>query len=369
MKKLKKYQFSFQELSDKDIKSLKILELITRKGVISRTEISKATGINIVSTSNYIKEYIADKLVLEKGFDVSTGGRKPELIELDKSDNRVIGAHIAQEYIYITLTNMGLDIIEKIRIPRPNGKIKDAIEPMCKTIEEMARKAGLAAGGIKAVGLGVKIPAGDHGVIGKKIEDILGIETFVGDEPLCAAFAEKTLNKDALAGDILYIYSDAGNAVVVKNDGSIVSRSESKYLGPWSDEFGILRLAKYDVARGVGTSMVELAHGRIDNMSIRTVIDAAAGRDEVALSIMRSVGMILGLRIAYLVNIFGPKTVVIGGGFEAAGDLILEPIKKMIGKLALKNYSGTTVMPGMFSEDAVSIGAATLAAREIFLEA
>ena len=58
MKTERMYQFDFQELSDKYVKSLKLLELISKKGIISRTEISKTTGINIVSVSNYIKRYI-----------------------------------------------------------------------------------------------------------------------------------------------------------------------------------------------------------------------------------------------------------------------------------------------------------------------
>ena len=71
-------------LSDKQRKNLSILELIVKHGPISRTEISRQTGLNIVTISNYINEFIDGELVAEKGFDVSTGGRRPTLVELDE---------------------------------------------------------------------------------------------------------------------------------------------------------------------------------------------------------------------------------------------------------------------------------------------
>ncbi len=55
--------FHYRTLSDKERKNLAILELIRKKGPISRTEISHITDINIVSISNYIKDYM-DKNIL-----------------------------------------------------------------------------------------------------------------------------------------------------------------------------------------------------------------------------------------------------------------------------------------------------------------
>jgi predicted transcriptional regulator len=78
-------------LSDKQRKNLSILELVVKHGPISRTEISRQTGLNIVTISNYINEFIANGLVVEKGFDVSTGGRRPTLVELNPKFGYIIG--------------------------------------------------------------------------------------------------------------------------------------------------------------------------------------------------------------------------------------------------------------------------------------
>src|SRR3989338_11628099 len=78
-------------LSEREQKNLAILELIRRKGPITRTEISQGTDLNIVTVSNYISTYIQRGLVVEKGMDVSTGGRRPTLVELQHQKALTIG--------------------------------------------------------------------------------------------------------------------------------------------------------------------------------------------------------------------------------------------------------------------------------------
>ena len=75
--------FSFHILQDRERRNLSILELIRRKGPISRAEISRALGSNIVTITNYADYYINKRIILEVGLDASSGGRRPELLELN----------------------------------------------------------------------------------------------------------------------------------------------------------------------------------------------------------------------------------------------------------------------------------------------
>ena len=80
--------------------------------------------------------------------------------------------------------------------------------------------------------------------------------------------------------------------------------------------------------------------------------------------------MNLGIRIAYLVNLFNPEVVVIGGGIEKAGEIILEPIRKTVKKLAFSEQANIVkIMSSALGENSVSLGAASLAIREILLKA
>ena len=57
--------------------------------------------------------------------------------------------------------------------------------------------------------------------------------------------------------------------------------------------------------------------------------------DAAARQLLARMGESLGLGIASLVNIFDPELVVVGGGFAAAGNLILEPAREVVAREAL----------------------------------
>jgi glucokinase len=57
--------------------------------------------------------------------------------------------------------------------------------------------------------------------------------------------------------------------------------------------------------------------------------------DAQAIGILREIGERLGSGIGTLVNVFDPELVVVGGGFAAAGDLILEPARAVARREAL----------------------------------
>jgi glucokinase len=57
--------------------------------------------------------------------------------------------------------------------------------------------------------------------------------------------------------------------------------------------------------------------------------------DHEAIEILADVGRRLGAGIGSLINIFNPALVVIGGGFAAAGDFILEPAREIARREAL----------------------------------
>src|SRR3989338_6009140 len=82
-------------LTDKGRKNLAILETIKRSGPISKADISKITTLNIVTVSNYINTFIESGLVIEKGLDVSSGGRRPTIIELNPRAYCVIGIDLS----------------------------------------------------------------------------------------------------------------------------------------------------------------------------------------------------------------------------------------------------------------------------------
>jgi predicted NBD/HSP70 family sugar kinase len=374
-------------LSEKEKRSLEIFELIRRKGSISRMEISRLTHINIVSVSSYVKNFIDKGLVIEKESEVSTGGRRPELVEFDIDNNGFIGIAVKNGEIDGVLVDPVLNIVKRGKISVDNGK--NSTGEIIGMIEEMGGQANLKDRKARAVGLGVSDPAA---IRVDEIEKKTALPVFVAGDVLSAALAEKTKNPQADIGKLLYMHSDLGYGAILTDEyyfgatssaGELETPSadflkekdgqfleEMKYLGPWGKNISIAHLAKSTVVRGVGTKIVNYAKGNISNIDDEAVIAAAREGDDVALDLVQMASINIGLRAAYLVNLFNPSVCVIGGGFEKAGELALETIRKTVNRMALKNYAkDIKVLLSAFGKDAVSLGAASFAIRSTFINA
>ncbi|GAG14262.1 unnamed protein product, partial [marine sediment metagenome] len=148
-----------------------------------------------------------------------------------------------------------------------------------------------------------------------------------------------------------------------------ISAEGVSYLRPLGIDLGIVARAKKSVEEGVGTKIVELANGKIEEIILETVIKAAESGDKVAIDLIESAGINLGTRIAYLINLFNPEVVVIGGGIEKAGEVLLGPIRRTVRKLAFEEpATKVRIVPSVLGEDAVALGAASLVLREIFTQ-
>lgn len=365
--------FTARDLSEKEKRNLIMYDLIRRKGVISRAEITKTTGINPVSVSNYINGFIENKMALEKGFDVSTGGRKPELIELNTESNFVVGVEIGKTVIRAVIADIALSIKARKQAVRPSDK--ETPEAVVQLVEGIIADSKINITFVKAAGVGASdvrfFQAAD--MIKKKTL----IDSYAGTSAACAAFAEKSFNKETSDENILYIHSDVGEGVMMHGGAYLCASEDEKlldgklrYLRPWSDYLSIMQSARREVSRGVGTKIVSVAGGKMDNITREVVIAAAKEGDEVALNITQSTGINLGLRIAYLINLFSPEAVIIGGGAEDAGDIIFSPVKKMVQRLSFRNNTrNLKIISSKLGEDATDSGAASLAVREVFLKA
>jgi glucokinase len=104
---------------------------------------------------------------------------------------------------------------------------------------------------------------------------------------------------------------------------------------------------------------------RDGGVSGHDVVDGARAGDRASLRCLEILGERLGIGIANAINMFDPLEVVIGGGVSAAGDLLLEPARR----IALEHVvpgagSATTIRLARHGPRAGVLGAALIAAQE-----
>jgi len=387
-----------QILTDRERKNLTILELIRRRGPLTRTEISKETELNIVTVSNYINNYIEKGLVLEGGLDVSTGGRRPVMVELNPKAGFVIGVGVDLFNEIGLLTDLQANVLVRIKRPRPVGTDQDIIDSLVKLVEDLVQKSELDNSKIK--GLGIGIP----GIVDRRVgtirwpdqmssiyisgvknmmEQKFNIPTFLENDATVAACGERDFELESGINNLIFMYSGIGCGLIINgqiyhgstgcagelglDDITDEERDRLSGLIRWEADLGITSRAKELLAEGKESKITELVEGNIDSISMKIIIEASRAGDELATDLIRQVGRELGIKIAYLANFLNPEVVVIGGGIERAGSVILDEIKKTVREKSFEEISDVLrIVPTQLGEDSIALGAVSLVIQEIF---
>src|SRR3989338_839211 len=396
-------------LSDKQRKNLSILELVVKHGPISRTEISRQTGLNIVTISNYINEFIEGELITEKGFDVSTGGRRPTLVELNTKFGYIIGVGLTALNIVGILVDPKMQVICEVKKERPSDNSEVIIDKLVETVEEILAKSKIEPGKVKGLGIGIPGVIDVEGqtirrlgamglsmvsISGISLKDIFekefDIPTLVEHDAACAVFGERWFGFESEIKDMIYMYTGVGCGLIVNgqiyrgskgsagevgifnpaSQDSETRRQESLGLGTWELDLGIGHYANEAINKGTKSRIFELAGNSPEKISLNLVIEASRTGDKLANELLENAGGQLGKKIAFLVNLLNPEVVVIGGGIEQAGSVFMDSVKRTVHSWAREeNIRNLRIVPARLGGNAVAMGAACLVLQRIFMNA
>ena len=105
---------------------------------------------------------------------------------------------------------------------------------------------------------------------------------------------------------------------------------------------------------------------RGEQIHINDIIAAARNDDNLSIELIEEVGEKLGKAVAFLINIFNPETIIVGGNLAAAGDYIMLPLKASTNKYSLNLvYRDTKFRQSKMSENACAWGVAMLIHNKI----
>ncbi len=85
----------------------------------------------------------------------------------------------------------------------------------------------------------------------------------------------------------------------------------------------------------LATALLDLVNGRVEDVKSEHVLEAARQGDVLALQLVEETAYYMGWGIANLVNILNPDIVLLGTIAIAAGDLLLDPIRKKVSEFAM----------------------------------
>ncbi|GAA3216095.1 ROK family glucokinase [Actinocorallia longicatena] len=288
-------------------------------------------------------------------------------------------------------------ILEKLRRPTPSTNPEETAEVISEVVQLLKKKhdkvgaVGLGAAGFvdesRSTVLFAPNLAWRDEPIKEKVERRVGLPVVVENDANTAAWAEAKFG--AGRGDshlvIITLGTGIGGGIII--DGKL-------YRGRYGigAEFGHMRVVPDGRRCGCGNRgcweqyasgnalaheardlarvephrakrLLELAGGTFEAITGLVVTEAAREGDPAALECFQSVAEWTGQGMADLTATLDPGAFIIGGGLSAAGDLLLEPIKKTF-SAQVTGHGYRTLADVRIAElgpDAGLVGAADLA--------
>lgn len=233
------------------------------------------------------------------------------------------------------------------------------------------------------VKLAPNIPGWINVPIAQMIEEEFNIQTRIDNDVRCAALGELKFGAGKGCENFVCITVGTGigsglviNGQLVRgaanaageighiklqmNGGPICGCGDTGCLEAFASGPSIVAMAQEYLKGGKSTKFREMA-GADGEITPYIVAKAAEAGDPVAKRIFEIVGTYIGMGLVSVINLLNPEKVIIGGGVAAAGDLLLDPIRKTIKERAMVVAGNSVeIVPAELGNSAGVIGASML---------
>ncbi len=366
-----------------------ILNLLWEHHEISRADLARRTSLSRSTVSAIVTDLLSKGLAKEARAGVSTGGRRPIILEFQDHSSFIVGIELGATHISCVLTDLRCNGRASWSAPAP---VRDEPEVALRMMT-MAVRSVLEAGGVQpfqVLGVGVAVPSpvdeerpgelmplivpkwkGYN--IATHLEESFKRPVFMDNDANLGALAELWWGAGSTAKDLAYIKVATGVGAGLIINGRIFRGGIAGEIGHTSiDPNGPQCICglKGCLATFIGTpALLERAKdklrasgsNRLPPAGIDGLVNAALDGDLMSVELIHYAGDKLGVGIANLLNLLNPKMVVLGGGIARAGDLLLDGVRTTIGGLSLpESIRSTEIRTTGLNEWGIAVGAATL---------
>jgi predicted NBD/HSP70 family sugar kinase len=369
-----------------------VLERLHLSGPLSRTELTRTTGLNRSTVADLLAELTALGLVEERPGSPGIGpGRPSPVVQTRPEGATVLAVEIDVDSIAVATVGLGGHVYNHVRVARPRQRFSPD-----ESVQDIGKLAGPVLDSLPAEHVLVGVGAAVAGIT-RRSDGFVHLAPNLGwrDIPLAPMLAsELGLAAPVLAANeadlgalaehrrvhpgvanLVYISGEVGIGAGVIADGKPLLGSagyagEAGHtlinpagiacrcgaVGCWETEAGEAALL-----RRVGG---EDGIGRLDEIAER----AAAG-DEPTLRAIADVGRWLGLGIGNLINLFNPELVVLGGLYHRLFEFLEPSVVEGARHRALRAPAAMAAISSSgLGSDAALIGAAELVLSHVIAD-
>ena len=377
-----------------------IIAYMAVNGQCTLAELTKELHISVPTITKLVQELVQEDIVTDLGKVETPGGRRPNIFGLANSAIYFAGIDIGRDNIQYVLTDLQNNVILKEcdeefeLVDRPQ-----CLERICTGITGFIEKCGVDRG--KILGIGVCMAGRVNPNTGRSykyftsserslreiFEERAGVRVLLENDTRARCYAEYSLTRSKEENNMVYLHLGRGVAIGIVMDGELYY-GKSGFAGefghtPFFDNEIICSCGKkgcletevsgiaieQKMVRKIKAGVNSILRAKVDageSIHIDDIIDAARHDDNLSIELVEEAGEKVGKSVAFLINIFNPETVVIGGNLAAAGDYLMLPLKSATNKYSLNLvYKDTKFRISRLDDSAGALGVSMLIRNKI----
>ena len=332
----------------------------------SRHGMAEQLGFSKSKANALIAGLVEQGLLAEAGLQRSSGGRRPENLQLHAGLGVVVGIDIGATSVDVAVLGPDLTVLahhgEPADVREGPGVVLARVRAL---VRELLARAGFEPR--QVIGIGIGVPGPVNFEIGQLVNpplmpawDSFSIRDYLREDYAAPVFVDNDVNLMAL-GELWRLRRSLTNFLVIKVGTGIgcgivchgeVYRGAAGSAGDVGhicvDQEGprchcgnlgcvevmaagpaITRMAVEAAQAGESTALAEClrVQGRIDAIDVG---EASRAGDASANAIVQRAGSLIGQMLASIVNFFNPSHVFIGGGITRIGPLFLAAVRQSV---------------------------------------
>ncbi len=345
---------------------MEVLQTVFWSAASSRHGLANRLSYSRSKANGLIAGLIEQGLVEEAGLQVSSGGRRPEALQLAGSLGVVLGADLGATSLDVAVMRPDLTVIAR---HAEDADVRSGPGVVLARVRELMRKL-LADNGIshrQVIGIGIGVPGPVDFGSGQLVNpplmpewDSFSIRDYLREAFDAPVFVDNDVNIMAL-GELWRLQRSLQNFLVIKVGTGIgcgivchgeVYRGANGSAGDVGhicvDQSGprchcgnvgcveamaaapaIARTGQEAAAAGESAALAEVLrhNGRLTAIDVG---QASRNGDAAANAIIQRAGSLIGQMLASVVNFFNPSHVFIGGGVTQIGPLFLASVRQSV---------------------------------------
>jgi predicted NBD/HSP70 family sugar kinase len=391
-------QFSTNEISL--LRALRSLESPTR------SEIAQLAGFSLVSVTTTLNGLIETGIVERAGKTAQGSGRPSTLYRIAPDIGFSIGVSIESSSFRIVAIDSSMRILDEKAYPLtlsdlPSNHINDIVQQLSQELETLMVSDALAGRRFIALGIappgmvdtergvwlqGLQVSGIAHCALRENLANRFEVCVVVEDKARCLAWLERSRAGGSSADPLvlLYLGEGAGAGIVINGD---LYRGMNGLAG----EIGHMHVADDGDRCPCGNigclemvvtapSIMRKFHRRLkegvisslqlhsdENLDLSRILKAAGADDRLARSTLYDLGLVVGDACATLIELYNPRTMLLGGAVAVLGEFFKEPIDLRLRQRVMPEILlGVDLRVVPYTDHDEAIGAAIIAEREFW---